>query len=404
MPDRPYFERLDAEDPLAPTVARFRLPAGVVYLDGNSLGPPPSHVRDVVADVVERQWGEGLVGSWNEHAWWTLTTRVGEKLAPIIGAPRGSVIAGDSTTIALYKTVGAALGLRPERSVILTDSGNFPTDLYALGSLARTLGSDLIVVEPEEVAGRIDSTVAVLSLTHVDYRTGRRHDMAALTESAQAAGAVVVWDLCHSAGALHLDLSAADFAVGCGYKYLNGGPGAPAYLYVHPQHQGTIQNPISGWWAHARPFAMEQDFTPAAGMERMQVGTQPILSLAALDAALDVFGGIETSVLEEKARRLTGNFIRLVDERLDGFSVVTPRRAGQRGSHVSLAHPAASAIMAALVSAGVIGDVRPPNLLRFGFAPAFQRHVDVWDAIDVIGTVMKEERWRDARIAAGPVT
>jgi kynureninase len=404
MLDRAYFERLDAEDPLAPTVARFRLPEGVVYLDGNSLGPLPAHVPDVVADVVERQWGEGLVTSWNRHAWWTLASRVGDKLAPVIGAPLGTVSVGDSTTIALYKAVGAALGLRPERSVILTDSGNFPTDLYALGSLARTVGTELVVAEPEEVAARIDSTIAVLSLTHVDYRTGRRHDMAALTESAQAAGAVVVWDLCHSAGALRLDLTAADFAVGCGYKYLNGGPGAPAYLYVHPQHQGIIQNPISGWWAHARPFAMEQDFTPAAGRERMQVGTQPILSLAAFDAALDVFSGIATAALEEKARRLTSDFIRLVDERLEGFEVITPRRAGERGSHVSLAHPEASAIMAALVSAGVIGDVRPPNLLRFGFAPAFQRHVDVWEAVDVIETVMDEGQWREAEVPAGPVT
>jgi kynureninase len=404
MLDRAYFENLDAEDPLAHTVARFRLPEGVVYLDGNSLGPLPAHVPDVVADVVDRQWGEGLVTSWNRHAWWTMASRVGEKLAPVIGVPPGTVIVGDSTTIALYKAVGAALGLRPERSVILTDSGNFPSDLYALGSLARTVGTELRVAEPEEVAARIDSTVAVLPLTHVDYRTGRRHDMAALTESARAAGALVVWDLCHSAGALRLDLTAADFAVGCGYKYLNGGPGAPAYLYVHPQHQGAVQNPISGWWAHARPFAMEQDFTPADGRERMQVGTQPILSLAALDAALDVFSDIETAALEEKSRRLTSDFIRLVDERLEGFEVVTPRRAEERGSHVSLAHPEASAIMAALVSAGVIGDVRPPNLLRFGFAPAFQRHVDVWDAVDVIETVMDEGRWREARVPAGPVT
>lgn len=404
MLDRAYFENLDAEDPLATTVARFLLPDGVVYLDGNSLGPLPAHVPAVVDDVVRQQWGKDLITSWNRHDWWTLTSRIGERIAPLIGAPPGSVIAGDTTTLSIYKAVAAALGLAPGRSVVLTDVGNFPTDLYALGSVTRQYGRHLAMAEPGEVVGSIGPDTAVVCLTHVDYRTGRRHDMAAVTEEAHRAGAVMVWDLCHSAGAMELDMTDVDLAVGCGYKYLNGGPGAPAFIYVNPRHHAAIENPIGGWWGHADPFAMEPAFTPAPGIVRLQVGTQPILSLAALDAALDIFEGVDPAALRAKSELLTGDFITLVGERLEGFEVATPRDARQRGSHVSLSHPQAPAIMAALIAGGVIGDVRPPNLLRFGFAPAFQRHVDVWDAVEAISAVMAEERWRTVTLPAGPVT
>lgn len=404
MLDRAHFEDLDAQDPFRATVAQFRLPEGTVYLDGNSLGPLPAHVTDVLGDVVERQWGEDLITSWNRNGWWTMARAVGDKLAPVIGAPPASVIAGDGTSVALYKAVGAALALRPDRSVVLTDTGNFPTDLYVLRSVASRYGAEVLEVEPGEVAGAIDAATAVVALTHVDYRTSRRHPMGELTERAHAAGSVVVWDLCHSAGVLDLDLTDVDLAVGCGYKYLNGGPGSPAFIYVHPEHQDVVENPINGWWGHDEPFAMQRDFTPAAGIDRMQVGTQPILSLAAFHAALDVFAGVDMARLEEKAHRLTSDFIRLVDARLDGFEVIAPRQPEQRGSHVSLRHPDAPAIMAALISSGVIGDVRPPHLLRFGFSPIFQRHVDVWDAVEVMSAVMAGDAWRRAPVPIGPVT
>lgn len=404
MLDRSYFEKLDAHDPLARVVSRFRLPGGIVYLDGNSLGPLPANVAGVVAGVVERQWGKDLITSWNGHGWWTLARRVGDRVATLIGAPPGTVVVGDTTTVALYKAASAALGLRPGRSVVLTDSGNFPTDLYTLGSVTRQAGAELVIVDPEDVAERIDDSTAVLAVTHVDYRTGRRHDMARLTERAHGVGAVVVWDLCHSVGAMDLDSTDVDLAVGCGYKYLNGGPGAPAFVYVNAIHHDRFLNPINGWWGHIDPFGMQPEFVPAQGIAGMQVGTQPILSLAALDAALDVFDGVDPKALRAKSELLTESFIRLADQRLPGFEVVTPRDVDHRGSHVSLAHTEAHAIMAALIGEGVIGDVRPPNLLRFGLAPAFQSHVDVWDAIDVLVTVMAEERWRSARPGVGVVT
>jgi kynureninase len=404
MLDRSHFEALDQADPLAYVRERFRLPPGVVYLDGNSLGPLPAQVSGVVASVVEEQWGRHLIRSWNTHDWWALATRVGDRIAPLIGAPSGSVIAGDTTTVSLFKVASGARALRPDRSVILTDSGNFPTDLYALGSVAGAGGAELRVVAPEEVVDAIGREVAVVCLTHVDYRTGRRHDMASLTDLAHRAGALMVWDLAHSAGAMDLEVSGADMAVGCGYKYLNGGPGAPAFAYVNPVHHRSFVNPIAGWWGHADPFAMETSFEPAEGIRRLAIGTQPIISLAALDAALDVFDGVDPSALRAKSELLVDGFIRLADERLDGFEVVTPREPSARGSHVSLAHTQAAGIMAALIARGVIGDVRPPNLLRFGLAPAFQRHVDMWDAVTTLEQIMDEEAWRLAAAPAGPVT
>lgn len=404
MLERNYFEALDAADPLATLRDRFELPPGVIYLDGNSLGPLPGHVPAAVERVVRQEWGRDLIRSWNDNDWWTLAQEVGERIAPLIGAPPDSVIAGDTTTVALYKAVGGARRLRPDRQMILTDNGNFPTDLYALGSLAGKMDAGIVAVAPEAVSDTIDESVAVVSLTHVDYRTGRRHDMAAITAAAHAAGAMIVWDLSHSAGAMELDVSQADMAVGCGYKYLNGGPGAPAFVYVRPDHLSAFENPIAGWWGHRDPFAMAARFTPADGIRRLAVGTQPILSMAALHAALEVFEGLDMAEVRTKSEVLVGDFISLVEERLPEFEVVTPRDASGRGSHVSLAHPEASGIMAALIARGVIGDLRPPNLLRFGLAPTYLRHIDIWEAVETLVDIMQEGAWRETKGAAGPVT
>lgn len=404
MLDRSHFVELDRQDPLGFVGARFWLPEGLVYLDGNSLGPLPEHVPEVVARVVEEEWGRDLVRSWNDNDWWYLGKSTGERVASLIGAPSGSVIAGDTTTVALYKAAFAAHQLRSDRPVILTDSGNFPSDRYALESVAHRRGVTLEVVDPSDIVDRLGDDVALVALTHVDYRTGRRHSLDRLTDAAHRSGAVILWDLCHSAGAMDIDISEADMAVGCGYKYLNGGPGAPAFVYIHPRHLDGFENPIAGWWGHTDPFAMAPSFEPAAGIDRVQVGTQPIISLASLHAALEVFEGVDPSALRAKSERLVADFIRLADERLEGFEVITPRQPDDRGSHVSLAHPEAPRVMAALISRGVIGDVRPPNLLRFGLAPAYQRHVDVWDCIEAIQRVMEEEEWKRVPARSGPVT
>lgn len=403
MFDRAHFEALDDADPLSNAVARFSLPDGVVYLDGNSLGPLAVHVPGVVQQVVEEEWGEDLIRSWNANGWWEKARVVGDRIASMIGAPNGTVVVGDTTTVSVYKAASAACRLRPGPPTILTDSGNFPTDLYALGSVADRFGKELRVLPPEEIVAAIGDDTSLVALTHVDYRTGRRHDMAEITATARAAGAIVVWDLAHSVGVMDLDLSEADMAVGCGYKYLNGGPGAPAFIYVAERHQDDFINPIAGWWGHHAPFEMSERFEPAGGIARAQIGTQPIISLAALEAALDVFEDVDMTLLREKSERLTSDFIALVDERLDGFEVVTPRDASARGSHVSLSHPEAESMMAALIADGVIGDVRPPNLLRFGFAPIYQRHTDVWDAVERLARVVSEGTWRGARVT-GPVT
>lgn len=404
MLDRSHFVGLDADDPLRHLRSRFSLPSGRVYLDGNSLGPLPAHVPQAVERLVVEEWGMDLIDSWNQNGWWELPRRVGERIARLIGAPPATVIVGDTTSVSLYKAVFGARRLRPDRGVILTDSGNFPTDRYVLASVAAQTGSRVETVDPAGVEDRLGDDVAVVSLTHVDYRTGRRHPLASVTEAAHRAGAVVVWDLSHSVGAMDVDVSTADMAVGCGYKYLNGGPGAPAFLYVNERHHQDFANPIAGWWGHADPFGMEPTFRPAEGILRAQVGTQPILSLVALDAALDVFEEVDARLLRRKSERLVSAFIRLADELLAGFEVVTPRDPAARGSHVSLAHPAAQGIMSVLKARGVVGDVRPPNLLRFGLAPVYQRYVDVWEGVDTLRQVVEGEGWRQAPDQAGPVT
>lgn len=391
-------ERLDAEDPLAGLRDRFALPDGVVYLDGNSLGPPVKHADERVARAVTGEWGTSLIGAWNEHGWFDLPRRLAGRIGRLIGAEPGSVAVGDTISVNLFKLVGAALKFAPGRKVVLTDSGNFPSDLYVAGELAEFLGDGhlLQVVEPDEVEAAIGPEVALLMLTEVDYRTGRRHDMARLTAAAHAAGALALWDLAHSAGAFPVDLAGvgADFAVGCTYKYLNGGPGAPAFLYVRPELQERLRSPLAGWWGHAEPFAFDLDYRPAEGIARFQCGTQPILSLVALDAALDAWDGIDMAAVREKSERLCRLLMALAEPLAQyGIERVGPDSMAERGSQVSFRAPQSYAVMQALIVEGVIGDVRAPDLIRFGLAPLYVRHVDVWDAMRTLARILDERRW-----------
>lgn len=377
---------LDAADPLAPIRDRFVIPPGVIYLDGNSLGAMPVGVKEAVARVVE-QWSTDLIAGWWNDDWLGMPSRIGARLEGLLGAEPGTVICTDSTSVNLYKVVTMACALGPGR--ILTDHGNFPTDLYILESVARAQGRELVKVEPEELAGAIASEVGVVAATHVDFRTGRRHHLADITRRAREAGALTVWDLSHSTGAMAVDLAAhqVDFAVGCGYKYLNGGPGAPAYLYVAPSRLAGAANPITGWFAHLRPFDFFPEFMPAEGIDRMRVGTPDVISMAAFEAALAVWEGIDLATVRTKSLGLTSLFIDLVDQHLEGVEVVTPRRVEERGSQVTLKMESARQVIESLERGGVVGDFRPPDLLRFGLAPLYVRYVDVWDAVALIGSV-----------------
>ena len=383
-------------DPFARTRALFELPEGVIYLDGNSLGPLPRAARERAAGVVAEEWGRLLIRGWNEAGWIDLPARVGERIGRLIGAEPGSVRAADSTSVNLFKALSAALALRPGRRTILSDTGNFPTDLYVAQRLAEALGRGHVLraVEPEAVAGAIDKDVAVLMLTEVDYRTGRRHEMAALTARAQAAGALTVWDLAHSAGALPVDLAGAgaDFAVGCGYKYLNGGPGAPAFLYAAPRWQDAAAPALAGWMGHAAPFDFVPDYAPATGMDRMQVGTPPILSLSALDAALEVWEGVDLAALRARSIALSESFVTALEGRED-LVLASPRDPQRRGSQVSFRHPQGYAVMQALIARGVIGDFRAPDLIRFGFAPLYNTPQEVARAAAILAEVLETAAW-----------
>ena len=383
-------------DLFARTRDLFDLPDGIIYLDGNSLGPLPNAARERVAREIDTGWGQQLIRAWNESAWIDLPATVGDRIARLIGAPQGSVIAGDSTSVNLHKALAAALSLT-DRKVILSDSGNFPTDLYVAQGLIATLGRghELRVVEPEAVEGAIGPGVAVLMLTEVDYRTGRLHDMAALTAKAHAAGALTIWDLAHSAGALpvRLEAAGADFAVGCGYKYLNGGPGAPAFIYVRPELQARIAPVLSGWMGHDAPFAFGQDYRPASGIDRMRVGTPPILCMAALDAALGAFDGIDMNVIRARSIELSELFISGIEASCPDLALASPRDPTLRGSQVSFRFAEGYAAMQACIAGGVIGDFRAPDIMRFGFTPLYISPGDVREAVARIATVMRERQW-----------
>lgn len=381
----------------AATRALFRLPEGVIYLDGNSLGPLPHQARARMSREMDRHWGDMLIRGWNEAGWIDLPDVVGAKIGRLTGAKAGSVVAGDSTSVNLYKALTGALSLAGGRRTVLSDTGNFPTDLYVAQMAIRALGGrhELKLVQPEEVAGAIDGNVAVMMLTQVDYRTGRLHDMKALTGRAKDAGALVIWDLAHSAGALPVDLEAAgaDFAVGCGYKYLNGGPGAPAFVYVRADLAGSIVPAMAGWMGHESPFAFDTDFRPATGIGRMRVGTPPILSMAALDSALDIWDGVSMDAVRERSVALCESFITLVERRCPDLRLASPRDPAGRGSQVSFRFAEGYAAMQALIAMGVIGDFRAPDIMRFGFAPLYVTPDDVEAAADALATVMRERRW-----------
>jgi kynureninase len=381
----------------AATRALFDLPEGQIYLDGNSLGPLPKAVAARVARTVTEEWGKMVIGGWNRAGWIAMPSRIGDRIGRLIGAPEGTVVMGDTLSVKVYQALASALELRPDRRVILSDSGNFPSDLYMADGLVRTLaaGHELRVVAPEEVEANITDDLAVLMLTEVDYRTGRRHDMKALTAKAHAAGALAIWDLAHSAGALPVDLAGADadFAVGCTYKYLNGGPGAPAFIYVKQELAPKVRPALSGWLGHEAPFAFDLDYRPGAGIERMRVGTPPILQLAALDAALDVWDGVDMKDLRARSIDLTQAFIAEVEARCPDLALASPRDPALRGSQVSFSHPEGYAIMQALIARGVVGDFRAPDILRFGFTPLFIGQDDVRQAAAILEEIMRARAW-----------
>jgi len=406
--------RLDANDPLRGLREQFVLPPGVIYLDGNSLGALPHATADRVAATVTHEWGEGLIRSWNTAGWFDLPQRLGDKIAGLIGAAPGEVVATDSTSINLYKVLSAALRQTrrqsPERRVIVSERDNFPTDLYIAQSVCEEHGLRLELVNGAQVQSVLSAQVAVLMLTHVNYRTGAMHDMAGLTAAAHRAGSLAIWDLCHSAGAVPVDLHAADadFAIGCGYKYLNGGPGAPAFAWVHPRHAGAFEQPLAGWWSHASPFEFTPEYRPAPGIARYLCGTQPILSMVALECGIDTvaaaapLGGLPA--LRHKSLALGDLFIALVEERCAGYGIklVTPRAHGERGSQVCLSRgDGGYAIMQALIARGVIGDFRAgsgavgaADILRFGFAPLYIGFEDVWHAAEHLRQVLASGEWQ----------
>jgi kynureninase len=392
-------EAMDRDDPLAPLRDRFALPEGVIYLDGNSLGALPRSVKVRLDEVVSEQWGRDLIRSWNAHDWIDLPARVGARIGKLIGAEPGTVVVADSTSINLFKVLSVALGLRPDRDTIVTERGNFPTDKYIASGAAELFGRKLRIVDSgNELAAALDSNVAVLLLTEVNYRTGARHDMAALTAKAHAAGVLVIWDLAHSVGAIPVDLGAADadLAVGCGYKYLNGGPGAPAFVYVAPRHLTGLSQPLTGWLGHATPFAFADEYRPAEGIDAMRVGTPPILSMQALDAALDVFEGADLAALKRKADRLFELFVLEVEVVAPELELITPREPDRRGSQASFRFAEAYAAMQVLIARGIIGDFREPDIMRFGLAPLYVRYADVWRAAHALGEILHKREWDKA--------
>ena len=404
MTTRSHCHALDAQDPLAPLRQQFALPEDVIYLDGNSLGARPVAALERAQAVIAEEWGNGLIRSWNSAGWADLSQRLGNRLAPLIGARDGEVVITDTTSINLFKVLSAALSVQrqrqPQRKVIVSEASNFPTDLYIAEGLTELLqqGYSLrLVNSPDELPQAIDADVAVVMLTHVNYKTGYMYDMQALTALSHECGALSIWDLAHSAGAVPIDLHAAgaDYAIGCTYKYLNGGPGSQAFVWVSPALVDVVRQPLSGWFGHTRQFAMESNYAPSAGIARYLCGTQPITSLAMVECGLDIFAQTDMASLRTKSLALTDLFIELVEARCaaHGLELITPREHAKRGSHVSFEHPEGYAVIQALIARGVIGDYREPRIMRFGFTPLYTSFSEVWDAVEILGEILDNNTW-----------
>jgi kynureninase len=404
MTTRSHCQALDAQDPLAPLRRQFALPEGVIYLDGNSLGARPVAALARAQQVIAQEWGNGLIRSWNSAGWADLSQRLGNRLAPLIGARDGEVVITDTTSINLFKVLSAALSVQrqrqPGRKVIVSEASNFPTDLYIAEGLAELLqqGYSLrLVNSPDELPQAIDQDVAVVMLTHVNYKTGYMYDMQALTALSHECGALSIWDLAHSAGAVPIDLhtARADYAIGCTYKYLNGGPGSQAFVWVNPLLVDVVRQPLSGWFGHTRQFAMEAQYAPSAGIARYLCGTQPITSLAMVECGLEIFAQTDMASLRTKSLALTDLFIALVEARCaaHGLVLITPREHARRGSHVSFEHPEGYAVIQALIARGVIGDYREPRIMRFGFTPLYTSFTEVFDAVEILGEILDQKTW-----------
>ena len=408
MTTRSHCQALDAQDPLAPLRQQFALPEGVIYLDGNSLGARPVAALERAQAVIAEEWGNGLIRSWNSAGWADLSQRLGNRLAPLIGARDGEVVITDTTSINLFKVLSAALSVQrqrqPQRKVIVSEASNFPTDLYIAEGLTELLqqGYSLrLVTRPDELPQAIDADVAVVMLTHVNYKTGYMYDMQALTALSHECGALSIWDLAHSAGAVPIDLHAAgaDYAIGCTYKYLNGGPGSQAFVWVSPALVDVVRQPLSGWFGHTRQFAMESNYAPSAGIARYLCGTQPITSLAMVECGLEIFAQTDMASLRTKSLALTDLFIALVEARCAAheLTLITPREHARRGSHVSFEHPEGYAVIQALIARGVIGDYREPRIMRFGFTPLYTSFSEVWDAVEILGEILDKRTWDQAQ-------
>jgi len=392
--------QLDSADPLAFTRERFRLPDGVIYLDGNSLGAMPKATPAALTRTIEDQWANDLIASWNKHGWIDWPTRIAARLAPIVGARPSELLIADSTSVCLFKLLAAASKARPGRKTILSQKRNFPTDLYVAQGLAEMLGLRVKAVDADEIVDAIDDDTAAVTVTHVDYRSGAFYDMQAVNDAAKAAGSLVVWDLSHSAGAIEVDLNGngAELAIGCGYKYLNGGPGAPAFLYVAEALQEALHSPLQGWMGHSEPFAFVDDYRPAQGILKFLTGTPSVIALAALEAGLATFDGIAMRDLAAKSRSLSQLFIDEVEGRCGSeVSLASPRDPAGRGSHVVFAHAEGYAVMQALIARGVIGDFRAPDLMRFGFAPLYNSHVEMVRAADILAVILTTREWDQPR-------
>ncbi len=395
----------DAVDPVHGLRDRFVLPDGLIYLDGNSLGPMPRHAAGMLRDTIERQWSQDLVGSWNSAGWFDMPLRLGDRIGALIGAAAGQTVVCDTTSVNLFKALHAAIALRPDRDVIIAEDGSFPTDLYivegAMSSAGRPLSRRLIGRDGPSIEALLDRRAAVAVLSQVDYRTGALLDIAAITRQVHDAGALVIWDLCHSIGVVEIafDRDAVDFAVGCTYKYLNGGPGSPAFITVASAHQAAARHPLSGWWGHVTPFAFDRDFRPEPGIRRFLCGTQPIISLRGVEAALDALTGVDIPALRQKSLALTELFMARVAALLPGLDIVTPRPPEQRGSQVGIRFDRGYPVIQAMIARGVVGDFRAPDLMRFGFAPLYIRFQDVWDAADILAQCIRDEVWHDPRFS-----